>query len=68
MFVRVRGALPGDPLHEFDVPVVRVERSPGLFVVVDDVPVLECRPPRYVSAPVSSALVHVPKSSKRRRK
>lgn len=52
MFIRVRGATPGDPLHEFDVSVDEVARYPNLYEVLDGVPVSECRPPVYVQRPV----------------
>ena len=44
MFIRVRGATPGDPLHEFDVPVARVKRHPDLYEVIDPKPVADPRP------------------------
>lgn len=47
-FVRVRGAGENDPLHEFDAPTSVVEADPDLYVVIDDEPVAEPRPPRPV--------------------
>lgn len=43
-FVRVRGKTLGDPLHEFDVPVLMVERHPDRYKVVDKKPVTRQRP------------------------
>lgn len=51
-FIRVRGASPGDPLHEFDAPVRTVQRSPHLYRVIDPEPVAEARPARHVSGRV----------------
>jgi len=48
MFIRVRGAKPGDPLHEFDIPEARFKQRPDLFTVVKGVePSTVCRPPTY---------------------
>lgn len=44
MFLRVRSASVGDPLHEFDVPDVEVTRHPGMYTVVDPAPVRVARP------------------------
>jgi hypothetical protein len=43
-FVRVRGAAPGDPLHEFDVPEGLVKLQPDLYEVIDPEPVAKSRP------------------------
>lgn len=53
-FVRVRGAGPKDPPHEFDAPVGVVEADPELYVVLDPEPVPEPRPPLY-GEPAESA-------------
>jgi hypothetical protein len=50
MFVRVRGASAGDPLHEFDVSERYVALHPELFTVLDPVPVSVSRPPKFVAA------------------
>ena len=48
MFIRVRGAKPGDPLHEFDIPEARFKQRPDLFVRVKGAePSTVCRPPTY---------------------
>lgn len=62
MFVRVRGATPGDPLHEFDVPTLMVERHPDRYKVVDPKPVPQMRPASYFSGvvPVKPAKKRVP--------
>lgn len=44
MFVRVRSAVPGGPLHEVDVPLLWVERHPGRYEVIDSEPVATQRP------------------------
>lgn len=49
MFIRVKGATPGDPLHEFDLPVVEYERRPDLYQVVDKKPVAKARPASHIS-------------------
>lgn len=52
MFVRVRGKTPGDPRHEFDVPVQAVERHPERYEVIDKEPVAKQRPASLVSGVV----------------
>lgn len=47
-FIRVRGATPGDPLHEFDVPTAEVDRHPELYVVVDDTPAAQSRSASFI--------------------
>lgn len=47
MFLRVRSAHPGDPLHEFDVHADELERNPHLYTVVDPVPVPRPRSPIF---------------------
>jgi hypothetical protein len=59
-FLRVRGASPGDPLHEFDVAVGVVLKHPDLYVVVDSEPVAVSRPARFVPGRVPE-----PKTSRR---
>lgn len=51
-FVRVRGKKPGDPLHEFDVPVAEARAHPDLYVVVDEKPVATSRPASFVEGVV----------------
>lgn len=55
MFVRVRGATPGDPSHEFDVTEARLNRSPHLFTIVDPVPVRVARRALFVGSSVTEA-------------
>lgn len=43
-FIRVRYARPGDPLHEFDIPVQTLARHRERYVVVDKKPVAKQRP------------------------
>lgn len=52
MFIRVRGSSPGDPLHEFDVPAIWVERHPDRYKVVDKEPVAKARPASHISGVV----------------
>lgn len=52
-FIRVRGARPGDPLHEYDVPVVTYERDPDRYKVIDKEPVAKQRPASHVSGVVA---------------
>lgn len=49
MFIRVRGARPGDPLHEFDIPIVTFDRHPDRYKVIDKKPVAKQRPASHVS-------------------
>lgn len=58
MFVRVKHAVPGGPLHEFDVPQSWVERHPDRYEVVDKEPVATQRPASHFPG-------MVPKSSTR---
>lgn len=51
MFIRVKSAVESDPQHEFDVAVSEFEANRRRYTVVDDQPVADARPPRYV-APV----------------
>lgn len=51
-FVRVRGKTPGDPLHEFDVPLAEAEKHPEIYEVIDPKPVAETRPASFVSGVV----------------
>ena len=53
-FVRVRGKSPGDPLHEFDVPVVEVRAHPDVYEVLDGKPVAVSRPASFVPGTVKS--------------
>lgn len=48
MFVRVRGARVGDPLHEFDVSVAAFESGRHRYVVVDPEPVAKARPASFM--------------------
>ena len=54
-FVRVRGAGPNDPPHEFDVAEAELRARPFLYHVIDPVPVGGPRPVRYVSRPVAAS-------------
>ncbi|PRB02764.1 hypothetical protein CQ047_17830 [Microbacterium sp. MYb72] len=48
MFIRVRGATPGDPLHEFDVSVDECERNADLYEVIDTMQVPRARPASHI--------------------
>ena len=54
MFIRVRGNSPGDPLHEFDVPVGVVEKHPDLYKVVDPKPVAVARSASHIPGVVKA--------------
>lgn len=58
-FIRVRGASPGDPLHEFDEPIGLVETHPELYVVLDPEPVEVPRPQKYVPRSAEGVVVPV---------
>ena len=47
-FIRVRGKTIGDPLHEFDVPAVMLERHPDRYKVIDKKPVPRPRPASFI--------------------
>ena len=57
MFVRVKSAVAGGPLHEFDVPLLWVERHPNRYEVVDKEPVAKQRPDSHFpgTAPVKNS-------------
>lgn len=57
MFVRVRSAIPGGPLHEVDVPLSWVERRPDRYEVIDSEPVATQRPASHFpgTVPVKSS-------------
>jgi len=68
MFVRVRSAVPGGPMHEVDVPVLWVERHPDRYEVIDKEPVATQRPASHFpgTVPVKhSARVKRAKSAKK---
>ncbi|MGB4136419.1 MAG: hypothetical protein WA971_07640 [Microbacterium sp.] len=52
MFIRVRGATPGDPLHEFDIPLATYRRKRRQFKVVDKKPVAKARPASFIPGTV----------------
>jgi len=52
MFIRVRGASPGDPKHEFDVTVAEARARPHLYAVVDKTPSPVSRPPTFKTGTV----------------
>lgn len=54
-FIRVRGARPGDPLHEYDIPVVTFERHPDRYKVIDKKPVAKQRPASHISGVVKAS-------------
>ncbi len=54
-FIRVRSAIPGGPLHEFDIPVVTFDRHPDRYKVIDKKPVAKQRPASHISGVVKSA-------------
>lgn len=60
-FVRVRSKIPGHPLHEFDIPILTLDRLPGRYEVVDPKPVAKQRPASHVPG-----VVEAPKPVKRR--
>lgn len=53
MFIRVRGARPGDPLHEFDIPIVTFDRHPDRYTVIDKKPVAKQRPASHIPGVVA---------------
>lgn len=53
MFIRVKGARPGDPLHEFDIPQVTYERHPDRYKVIDKKPVARQRPASHIPGVVA---------------
>lgn len=57
MFIRVRSAVPGGPLHEVDVPLSWVERHPDRYEVIDSEPVATQRPASHFpgTVPVKSS-------------
>ncbi len=57
MFIRVRCAVPGWPLHEMDVPLSWVERHPDRYEVIDSEPVATQRPASHFpgTVPVKSS-------------
>lgn len=55
MFIRVRGARPGDPLHEFDIPIVAYERHRDRYKVIDKKPVATQRPASHISGVVEAS-------------
>ncbi len=60
-FIRVRGATPGDPLHEFDVPEAEAAASPGAYVVLDPEPVADARPAAYKGGAVKAPRPRTPR-------
>lgn len=60
-FIRVRGAKPGDPLHEFDVTVAEQKKYPDLYEVIDPKPVATSRPASFVPG-----VVKTPRPAKKR--
>lgn len=48
-FIRVRGSAVGDPLHEFDIPALLLERHPERYTVIDPVPRAASRPMKAVA-------------------
>jgi hypothetical protein len=53
MFIRVRGARPGDPLHEYDIPIVTFDRHPDRYKVIDKKPVAKQRPASHIPGVVA---------------
>ena len=54
MFIRVRSAVVGGPLHEFDIPMVTFNRHPDRYKVIDKKPVARQRPASHVSGVVEA--------------
>ena len=54
MFVRVQYARAGDPRHEFDIPLVTLDRHPDRYKVIDSEPVAKQRPASYFPGVVSA--------------
>ena len=54
-FIRVRGARPGDPLHEYDIPTVMFERHPDRYKVIDKKPVVKQRPASHIPGVVKAS-------------
>lgn len=52
MFIRVRGATPGDPLHEFDIPLETYQRHRDRYKVIDKKPVAKQRPASHIPGTV----------------
>lgn len=59
-FVRVRGAQPGDPLHEFDVSVQEAASNPSIYKILDDKPVSTARPASFVPGVVKAPRARKP--------
>lgn len=53
-FIRVRSAVPCGPLHEFDIPVVTLERHPDRYKVIDKKPVAKQRPASHIPGVVTA--------------
>jgi len=64
MFVRVRGATPGDPLHEFHIPESLLQRHPDRYKVVDPKPVAKALPASSVPGAVPARKQSAPKPRK----
>ena len=47
-FIRVRSAIPGGPLHEFDIPIVTFDRHRDRYKVIDKKPVAKQRPASHI--------------------
>lgn len=54
-FIRVRSAVPGGPLHEFDIPQVTFDRHPDRYKVIDKKPVAKQRPASHISGVVKAS-------------
>lgn len=54
-FIRVRSAVPGGPLHEFDIPVATFERHPDRYKVIDMEPVAKQRPASHIPGVVKAS-------------
>lgn len=62
-FVRVRCARLGDPLHEFDIPVVTLNRHADHYKVIDSEPVAKQRPASHIPGTVSEKRPHAKRGS-----
>ena len=54
-FIRVRGARPGDPLHEYDIPTVTFDRHRDRYTVIDKKPVAKQRPASHIPGVVKAS-------------
>lgn len=57
-FIRVRSAVAGGPLHEFDIPIVTYQRHPDRYKVIDKKLVSRQRPASHIPGVVKASKPH----------